>query len=160
MAGYFPDFQERQRFAPRVIVPFAIVLPIVAMVGGAALHFAAGMEAWAALAFAAVVGTIPLPLLLLRLIIEVRDEGLLLHFAPIRRRLIPWGDIAEAKATAYEIRKIGGWGVRLGRDGRTCYTASGFEGVDLTLKDGERVLVGSREAEELAAAIQTKLGRR
>jgi hypothetical protein len=154
MAGAFPDFTETQRFAPRVVVPFAIALALLGVGGGPALHFAAGLAPWAALLFAATIGGIFLPMLLIRLVVEVRDEGLVIHFKPLRRRVIAWKEIAQASATTYRLREIGGWGVRLGRDGRWAYTASGNEGVDLTLRDGERALFGSARATELAEAIR------
>ena len=48
---------------------------------------------------------------------------------------------------------IGGWGVRTGRSGKA-YSAYGDQGVQLWLKDDERILIGSQRAEELAAALR------
>ncbi|MBW8868301.1 MAG: hypothetical protein JF610_13410, partial [Acidobacteria bacterium] len=44
------------------------------------------------------------------------------------------------------------WGLRFGRRGRA-YSISGNRGVELTLADGRRVMIGSQRADELAAAL-------
>ena len=47
----------------------------------------------------------------------------------------------------------GGWGFRWGSSGRA-YNLRGNRGVQLTLADGGRLLLGSQRADELAAAIE------
>jgi hypothetical protein len=37
------------------------------------------------------------------------------------------------------------------------YNVSGNQGVDLTLRDGRRVMLGSQRADELAAAIEARI---
>ena len=85
---------------------------------------------------------------------RVRDDGLLLHFYPLRRRLIPWSKILECKARTYRpVREYGGWGIRFSRAG-IAYNVSGNQGVQLQLRDDRPLLVGSQRAEQLAAAIR------
>jgi hypothetical protein len=52
------------------------------------------------------------------------------------------------------ILEYGGWGIRYSPFGQGCaYNVSGNRGVQLELADGQRILIGSQRAEELARAI-------
>jgi hypothetical protein len=73
------------------------------------------------------------------------------------RRDFPFADIARHEAVTYQpIREFGGWGWRRGRQGRVAHTVRGVEGVELELRDGRRVLIGSQRPQELAAAISLR----
>jgi hypothetical protein len=48
--------------------------------------------------------------------------------------------------------EYGGWGVRCGRGG-SVFNVSGNRGVQLEFTDGRRLLIGSQQADELAASI-------
>jgi hypothetical protein len=77
-----------------------------------------------------------------------------IRFFPLATRTIERSAIGEIEARTYRpIREYGGWGLRFGRRGRA-YSISGDRGVELTLTDGRRVMIGSRRAEELAEAIR------
>jgi hypothetical protein len=72
---------------------------------------------------------------------------------PFANRTIAPAQIARWEARTYRpIRDYGGWGVRFGPRGRA-YNVSGNRGVEITLANGKRVLVGSQRADDLAAAI-------
>jgi len=91
---------------------------------------------------------------IMRLITEVRKDGVYINFVPLLRDTILFGDIVECKARSYRpIREYGGWGIRRGRGGKA-YNVSGNRGVQLTLKNGKGVLIGSQRPEELARAIR------
>lgn len=93
----------------------------------------------------------------LRLVTQVRDDGLVLHFYPLRRRQIPWGEIVDFQVRSYRpLREYGGWGIRFSRAG-VAYTVSGNQGVQLQLRTDRPLLVGSQQAPELAAAIRARL---
>ena len=75
------------------------------------------------------------------------------------KRRIPLEDLKSVEARTYSpIREYGGWGFRYGRSGKA-YNVMGNRGVQLELKSGERVLLGSQKAEDLAAAIQGEMRR-
>lgn len=81
-----------------------------------------------------------------------------IRFGRRTRFRIPLRHIARAYARRYHpLKEYGGWGIRQGRDGRA-FTISGKEGVQLVLRSGTRVLVGSRQAAELASAIRRITG--
>ncbi len=95
-----------------------------------------------------------------RLTTVVVRDGLRLRFRPFHRRWHTFaaGDIEAAEATDYRpILDYGGWGIRFGRRGKA-YNVSGHRGVQLRLRGGHRLLVGSQRADALAAAITVARG--
>jgi hypothetical protein len=90
----------------------------------------------------------------LKLITEVRSDVLWIHFVLLwPERSIAWNEIQRAEAITYRpVKDFGGWGVRWAARG-VVYNARGKRGVRMVLVSGERVLVGSQRAEDLARAI-------
>ena len=89
----------------------------------------------------------------LRLITEVRPEGLMIRFYPLSRKLIPYHRIKACRARTYRpLGEYGGWGIKYGPSG-WAYNILGDRGVQLVLDDGKRVLIGSQRAEELEQAL-------
>ena len=92
--------------------------------------------------------------------IEVRAEYILVLFPPYRR-LIQLNEIADVKVRTFNaIWEYGGWGIRfafpLGK--KNLIAMSGKEGIELTLKSGETLVIGSKRPTEFLRAIQQKLG--
>lgn len=88
-----------------------------------------------------------------RLETEVRSDSVVVRFHNLwPTRTIPIADILMAEPCHYTILDSGGWGVHLGLAGMT-YNVSGNEGVALRLRGGDRVLIGSQRADDLAGAI-------
>ena len=90
----------------------------------------------------------------LKLITEGRSDVLWIHFVLLwPERSIAWNEIQRAEAITYRpVKDFGGWGVRWAARG-VVYNARGKRGVRMVLVSGERVLVGSQRAEDLARAI-------
>lgn len=96
---------------------------------------------------------LPAFFLWLRLEVTVYPDAVVIRFAPFVHRAIGKLEIAGVESMVYRpLGDFGGWGVR-GWGGRVAYNVRGNEGVELTLVDGRRVVIGSRRAGELAAAI-------
>ncbi len=99
-------------------------------------------------------------LLNLKLVTELRPEALFLQFRVLwKPRRIPLDQIESAKAVTYRpIAEYGGWGIRWSfRDSSVAYSAKGNRGLEIILKDGRRVLIGSQHPEELEGAIRGRL---
>jgi hypothetical protein len=97
----------------------------------------------------------PWTMLSARLVTEVRPNGLAYRFFPFHRDfiLLPWNAVRGQSAVTYHpIREYGGWGIRYGKNGRA-YNVSGDSGVLFTLADNRTLLIGSRRAGELSAAV-------
>ena len=91
-----------------------------------------------------------------KLDVEVTQEAIAIRFRPFhgRPRKISLKQITDARARKYSaIGEYGGWGIRVGLQGRA-YNVAGDEGVQLTLADGKRILIGSQRSRELEEAIR------
>lgn len=96
----------------------------------------------------------------IRLVIEVTNEQVSIRYWPFSRRAIALTDIQQVQARQYNaVKEYGGWGVKGWSKDKMAYNVSGDRGVELTLKDGRRIMLGSQRAEELAGAIETERGR-
>lgn len=95
------------------------------------------------------------------LIIDVTVDAVIIRFRPLTRRAIPLTDISRVEARTYNaLKEYGGWGIKGWSRAKMAYNVSGGRGVELTLADGRSVMLGSRRADELAAAIERQRGAR
>ena len=92
----------------------------------------------------------------LKLITEVRNDGLFIRFFPLSHKIITFDNIKSCEVRSYKpIKEYGGWGIRYGLKGKA-YNVSGNRGVQLELSKGRPLLIGSQKPEELASAINKK----
>lgn len=93
----------------------------------------------------------------LKLITEVRNDGLYVRFFPLSHRIIPFEHIKFCEVRTYKpLKEYGGWGIRYGRKGKA-YNVSGNRGVQLELSKEKPLLVGSQKSEELARTINEQI---
>ncbi len=91
----------------------------------------------------------------LRLVTDVRRDGVHVRMTPIHRRVqfYPLDQISAYEATTYRpIRDYGGWGLRSGRKG-LAFNVRGNKGVMLTLVQGRPLLIGTQRPDEFEAAL-------
>ncbi len=91
-----------------------------------------------------------------RLKTEITDESLTITYFPLLRRqkTVAWKDVDKAMVIKYHpIRDYGGWGVKYGPKGKV-YNVSGNMGLMLELKNGKKMMLGTRRPEDLAAVIR------
>jgi len=99
----------------------------------------------------------PLAFYWMRLIVEVLDDRVFIYYMPLLKSDILLEEIETVEARTYlPIREFGGWGIRR-RAGQRAYNVSGDQGVEITLKDGRKIMIGSQKSEELALAILMRL---
>jgi hypothetical protein len=117
---------------------------------------------WLAWVFVVVFGLgFPAFLAVLRLRTEVRGGELRIRLIPFKARIIALNEVETVEVRWYSaMREFGGWGIKMARDGSRAYTATGSSGVQLTLADGRRVLVGSQRSDELEAALRVGMPKR
>lgn len=98
----------------------------------------------------------------LRLVTEVRDDGIYLRLGPVQRSFhrIPFRDVDEVRVTTYSATTYGGWhwGSHSSLGGNTAYRLRGDRGVELVLTDGTRIFVGSQQPTDLETAITRAAG--
>lgn len=97
--------------------------------------------------------------LALRLVTEVRGDGVYLKFAPLHQSFhrIPWRDIDNAAVRTYEPMEYGGWGwgIRLSpTGGKKAYRISGDSGVELRRTEGQDLFIGTQRPTEFVEAIE------
>ena len=153
-----PALRETQRFFDNRVFRWALggVLLLGVTSLAIAMHSGAGGEALGALG-----GALLVTLLVGRmgLVTEVTGGQLRVRLWPFPSKTYALADIESAEVRAYRpIREYGGWGLRFGPSGMA-WNAYGDRGVQLVLRSGRRVLIGSQDAEALARAIQARLGR-
>ena len=152
-----PAFRETQSFSPWLLFPLQI-----------------GSVAFPAFILYASRGNLPLPAWLvlggafsivfylaygMRLVTEVRADGLYVRLTPLPFRRVPFPSIRSAEVRTYRpILEYGGWGLRYSWKQGTAYNARGNRGVQLVLANGKRLLIGSQKPEELLEALSSRLG--
>ena len=110
-------------------------------------------------------GLIPLLLVLLlvylNLYTRIRNDGIYFRFKPLQ-----WKEkhIKPEEIERYEIRKYrpmieyGGWGIRQGgKKYGKAYNVSGNVGLQLYLKNGKRILIGTQKPREIEKAMQVMM---
>lgn len=97
---------------------------------------------------------LPLFFGLLRMVVEVTGEEIIIHYRPLTRRRIAIRDIVRAEVRRYNaIKEYGGWGVKGWSRDKMVYNVSGNQGVELLLRDGRSVMIGSSRPTELLQAL-------
>ncbi len=93
-------------------------------------------------------------LITVRLVTELRSGELRVAMKGLLRRTrVPIGNVLSAVAVQFDpAAEYGGFGVRSGPRGQA-YIASGNQAVQLELRDGKKLLVGSHHPKELARTI-------
>lgn len=93
-------------------------------------------------------------LITVRLVTDIRSGQLSVGLEGLwRKRRVALADIRSAVEVQYDpAAEYGGYGIRSGAKG-LAYIASGNRGVEVELKDGRRLLVGSQRPQELARNI-------
>lgn len=95
-----------------------------------------------------------------KLLTEVRSDGLYIRFFPfhIGFKRFAFEDFAEYYAREYKpVAEYGGWGIRGSFKNGKAYNVSGKKGLQIVFKNGKKLLIGSQNPEELAAAIDSVL---
>jgi hypothetical protein len=152
-------FHERQHLPPQLM---AFVLAGAALAGVGALQAAGETEKdqMAVVVIAVVALLMLLVFAMLQLTTVIDDDGVHVSGMVLINRRIKFDDIMSADAITYRpLMEYGGWGFRIGVRGKA-YTARGDEGVQLVLRSGERILIGSQRAGELERLIQPRIGRK
>ena len=158
-------FCEVQRFGLLVRLMFVASLTIAMVMEVVLLKrmiFEQGLlEIFPIILFIVTMIIIPILVAILFLVVkleaEVRSDGLYVRFFPahIRFKRFAAEDLTDCFALKYRpILEYGGWGIRFGKKGKA-YNVSGNRGVQLVLKNGKRLLIGSQRPDELAEAINS-----
>jgi hypothetical protein len=157
-------FSEVQRFSLLLVMPL-VILFLVAIALEGHMVFRPALEAedpwpgWAMpVSIAGIVINVLVTVILIFAKLQTRlsVSALYLRFFPFHfsYRKIDFDTIAAVYARTYQpLGEFGGWGIRWTPRGRA-YNVSGNQGVQLELKNGKKILIGSQHADELASLLQ------
>ena len=88
---------------------------------------------------------------------EICAEGVSIQFLPvhIKPKKIEWSEIESFQLREYRpLAEYGGWGVRRGLSGKNiAYNISGNTGLQLVLKNGKKILVGTNKPVEMEIVL-------
>jgi hypothetical protein len=76
-------------------------------------------------------------------------------FYPVHKsyRKIAWKSVSKCEVVTYQpVSQYGGWGIRSGKNGKV-FSVSGNRGLQIVLRTGERILIGTTKVNELSMAI-------
>ncbi len=88
---------------------------------------------------------------------KITEQGIDVKSFPlmIRGRHFAWSDIAKAYTREYApIKEYGGWGIK-GSYNNRAFNVSGKQGLQLELKDGRRVLIGTKKPSEIDTILKS-----
>ncbi len=93
---------------------------------------------------------------------RIDEVGIHYQFSPIHfsMKLISWNEISKAGIRTYfPISEFGGWGLRGGfffnKGKEKAINVSGDIGIQLILKNGEKLLIGTQKKEEAKRVLET-----
>lgn len=93
----------------------------------------------------------------LKLIVEVRKDGIYIRFFPFRYKRYFFKDISHYEKITYRpVKRFGGWGVRFNSAGEIAYNMSGNQGIKLKWKD-RNMIIGTQKPDTLKNAIQSQM---
>lgn len=158
-----PLYRETQPY--RELPPFTLLVAAGALLGWVLVIWVGllgrplgrmELSLWPALAIGLPLGVLlPLAYTRLTMVTEVFADRLHVNNGLSGRIVLPWDKVAAIEVRTDDIR--GDYNQRnVGQvsNTRTAYMVSGAQGVQLELKDGRLLLIGSKEPEALAAAMR------
>lgn len=92
----------------------------------------------------------------MKLITQIDNAKIHIRFTPFVNKTIHWTEVNRAFITTYKpIMEYGGWGIRR-RTGKTAYSVSGKQGLQLVLKNGKMILIGTQKSDEIAYLLKRR----
>ena len=89
---------------------------------------------------------------LIRLDTRINSEGVFYKFKPFhfKEKLIAWSEIEKIYTREYKpIKEYGGWGIKGSWKKGKAYNVSGNKGIQLELKNGKKILLGTQKPAEV-----------
>ena len=152
-------FEEKQRFTQWwlwLILLAACCIPSIPLL----MDLEAKADQWMALlAMSILLFMVVGLLLLLQLKTKIDDVGVHYRFVPfhLKQNSILWQDIKSAQVRKYEpLKEYGGWGIKGYSKKNRAYNVKGNIGLQLVLKNGNKILLGTQKEEEIKQFLNSK----
>lgn len=157
-------FKEEQRFTQTwliVLMGFSLVVPLVLIIR----EFLKENSEFTVGGFLGVVGVLIasiVPIFFFKLITRIDEVGIHYRFFPFhfKTKQITWQEIEKAYVRIYDpIGDYGGWGLKGGflwnKSKGIAINVSGDIGIQLELKTGKKILIGTQKKQEATSVIET-----
>lgn len=92
----------------------------------------------------------------MKLTTRIDAEGIRMRFLPLSEKHFRWFDIESAEVINYGF--VGGWGIRFGSEYGVIYNMSGNKGLALKLKNGKKLVIGTRKPKEMEEVVREFMG--
>ncbi|MGV3598490.1 MAG: hypothetical protein ACO1PI_11535 [Bacteroidota bacterium] len=154
------EFSEKQSMVKWWWMLLPVFIPVVVVLGawGSETDPAEKAELMQALPIViALEGLVAVLLFALRLTYSIDSKGITVAYFPfIRQRTYLWGDVEAAYVRKYNpLGEYGGWGLKGGLKSGKAYNVWGNKGLQLTFKNGKKLLIGTQKAAELSTYLTT-----
>ena len=150
-------FIEEQRFTQAWIIVLILsctIVPVIVILN----EFSKNQNAFSIWELVLIIGItllVPALIFVFKLYTRIDESGIHYRFFPfhIKFKTIPWNAISKAYVRKYDaISEYGGWGLRGGmfwnKTKGTAINVSGDIGIQLELKNGKRLLIGTKLEED------------
>ncbi len=159
-------FKEEQRFTQlwlHILLVVSFIVPIVLVVNEYVKREHKDTEASLGLIVVMISILLVYGLIFsLKLKTKIDELGIHFRFVPFhfKKRTISWSAVEKAYIRNYEpISEYGGWGMKGGKlwnkDKGLAYNVKGDIGLQLELKSGKKILIGTQKQEEMKRVLQT-----
>ena len=162
-------FKEEQRFTQTWLIVLVIV-SLMVPIGIIIDQYIKNPESFTGPEFVAIIGTVLFAsgiIFLFKLSSRIDETGIHYKFFPfhLKYKLIYWNEINSAHVRKYDaITEYGGWGLKGGvlwkKSKGIAINVSGDIGIQLELKNGKKLLIGTQkevEAKQVLITYQDKL---
>lgn len=156
-------FKEEQRFTQLwliIILIFSSIVPISVLIS----EYKKNENSSSVALFLMILVVIILPLIIIflfKLTTKIDDQGIFYQFIPFHfsSKKISWNEISKAYVRTYDpIGEYGGWGFKGGffwsKKGKAI-NVSGDIGIQLELKNGKKLLIGTQKESEAKSVLET-----
>jgi hypothetical protein len=103
---------------------------------------------------------VPLLIFFTKLVTEVTDESLNIKFKPFANQTFPIKNIAAVESVEDgPFKDIGFWEISWGAGNPRIYNICGYKGIEISLRSGENILIGTQNPDQLARVINNLIPR-
>lgn len=161
-------FKEEQRFTQSWVIALLIISTMVPLVIVFSAYFKDEntMETSEFVTVLSVIFVATSLIFFFKLKTRIDEKGLYYQFFPFHfsLKLIPWTEIKSAQIRTYDaITEYGGWGLRSwalwNRKRGKSITISGNKGIQLILRDGQKLLIGTQKEQEANQVLKTYINK-
>lgn len=148
-------YEEKQFLRSNAMIWIAIAGLLITFFA-VVLNFSAEESDWIGMLILSSVIVSILPLLLLASVhLRIEKEGVFIRYFPFHFRplFFNWSEIEHFELRKYNpLSEFGGWGIK-GTKNNRAYNVSGDMGLQITLKSGRKLLVGTANPKKMEVAL-------